>query len=654
MDNATKKRLGQYFSGNKVADLLVSLCAPSANKSVIDPMAGVGDMLSAVVNAGVLPEIVSGIEIDPETGNMCKDRLPLCSIHIGDAFSSKTYRVFERTAWSCVITNPPYVRYQSLDRFESGGLRLKSAREVRQSLEEIISELSHLESNERSLFLELTKHYSGLADLAVPSWILCAALTDIGGKLAMVVPESWISRDYALAVKYMLLKLFNIEYIIEDADSVWFPEALVKTNLLIANRVRMRDNLEEQCETNYKRIRLAGSLAGTNCLVENLQYDSKCGRTAFESLIADDTDVSGDGYDKQCLSMRHFYAEVTSSSGFRKLIKKLNHDEKNTTCCIPKEFENALAVSIPSTCFARLDAWGFSVGQGLRTGANKFFYAKLLWSDGHFDYLMTDNMFGSVIVPVSQSYSLPAFRYQSDIGEGFLVKSSELMHRLILIPESYYNAKGELHDSRDALLEAHISNADALKFESGGRIVRFQDLSAVKPNIRTSDGMISRHWFMLPALSKRHKPQLCISRVNYRSPKCCLINDEITVVDANFSTLWRVRKDEQIIYAVLALLNSTWVKAYLETISTVMGGGALKVEASHLRNLILPIPTKQLIESLCLLGKRLVGIRVSDACGITSEIDHVVLKALLCSQEVNDQYLAMRGYLEKRLNERQR
>jgi hypothetical protein len=159
---------------------------------------------------------------------------------------------------------------------------------------------------------------------------------------------------------------------------------------------------------------------------------------------------------------------------------------------------------------------------------------------------------------------------------------------------------------------------------------------------------------MLPALTKRHKPQLCVSRVNYKSPKCYFIDDEAMVVDANFSTLWMERKDEQNIYAVLALLNSTWVQAYLETISTVMGGGALKVEASHLRNLILPTPTKELTGILSLLGKRLVERKVSEVCGIILEIDHVVLKSLINSQEVNDQYLAMRGFLEKKCHERQR
>jgi type I restriction-modification system DNA methylase subunit len=49
-DALAKKRLGQYFSGKKVADLLVAICVPTFDTSVIDPMAGNGDMLVAAIN----------------------------------------------------------------------------------------------------------------------------------------------------------------------------------------------------------------------------------------------------------------------------------------------------------------------------------------------------------------------------------------------------------------------------------------------------------------------------------------------------------------------------------------------------------------------------------------------------------------------------
>ena len=63
-DAITKKRLGQYFSGNKVANLLVKLCSLTGGEFVIDPMAGI-EICTAAIQTGIPAEKISGIEIDP-------------------------------------------------------------------------------------------------------------------------------------------------------------------------------------------------------------------------------------------------------------------------------------------------------------------------------------------------------------------------------------------------------------------------------------------------------------------------------------------------------------------------------------------------------------------------------------------------------------
>jgi hypothetical protein len=298
--------------------------------------------------------------------------------------------------------------------------------------------------------------------------------------------------------------------------------------------------------------------------------------------------------------------------------------------------------------------WRVNVGQGLRTGANKFFYAKFLKRDDINDFLITDKIFDSSIVPVSQKYSIPAFRYQSDVNEDFIIKQDELIHRLIFIPEDFYTENGELRDINNTPLETHIKKADIFRIEDGGHTIRFRDLSAVKPNIKIANGKYLRHWFMLPPLSKRHKPQLCIARVNYKSVKCNLIVSKNTVVDANFSTLWMDEIDERIVFAVFALLNSSWVKANLEASSTIMGGGALKVEATHLRNMILPIPSETLIAELCVYGRSIADSPPTESYRILTDIDRIVLKALLDTQEVNEQCIALRKYVKAKQSERSR
>ena len=70
----------------------------------------------------------------------------------------------------------------------------------------------------------------------------------------------------------------------------------------------------------------------------------------------------------------------------------------------------------------------------------------------------------------------------------------------------------------------------------------FKDLTAVKPNIRKFDPkkklQAPRFWYMLPAFTKRHNPDLFVPRVNNSYPKTRINNDHQYLIDANFSTLW--------------------------------------------------------------------------------------------------------------------
>ena len=84
-------------------------------------------------------------------------------------------------------------------------------------------------------------NFSGLADLAVPSWILCMILTSIGGRISLVVPETWLNREYSLPIRFLLNSFFEIEFIVEDESRNWFSDAQIKTNLIVAKRVRFNE-----------------------------------------------------------------------------------------------------------------------------------------------------------------------------------------------------------------------------------------------------------------------------------------------------------------------------------------------------------------------------------------------------------------------------
>ena len=91
-DNALhKKRFGQFFSGKKVADMLFSLLPEKhAWNSIVDPMAGIGDMLVSVQEHTAEVECLLGIEIDEAVARICAERLPEAIITCEDAFKSQS------------------------------------------------------------------------------------------------------------------------------------------------------------------------------------------------------------------------------------------------------------------------------------------------------------------------------------------------------------------------------------------------------------------------------------------------------------------------------------------------------------------------------------------------------------------------------------
>jgi hypothetical protein len=156
------------------------------------------------------------------------------------------------------------------------------------------------------------------------------------------------------------------------------------------------------------------------------------------------------------------------------------------------------------------------------------------------------------------------------------------------------------------------------------------ELSAVRTNVRAAGpDRPARFWYQLPPLTDRHRPALLLARINNRHPRTLVNEDRRAVIDANFSTLWPTPAATVDTHALLAALNSTWCAAVLELTGTVMGGGALKVEAAHLRRIPIPRLADEVWEQLSELGGRLAGPDGSDAT--LEAIDVLLFEAMRLS-----------------------
>lgn len=546
-DALHKKRFGQYFSGKKVADMLFSLLPQEQDwKTVVDPMVGIGDMLVSVQDHTSSSPVMLGVEIDKQVAKECASRLPNATIVTGDAF--KAPELITTGGWDLAITNPPYVRYQLQDKDDE---TMPSSLEIRKNLVKQIQEISYLSDAEKALFLRLSETYSGLADMAVPAWILSAALVRKNGYLAVVVPETWLNRDYAAPIQYLLMKLFQIETIARDTNANWFPEALVKTCLVVAKRIEMRDLFEASKHTTK--------------IIEIDRDYSQLTISLFPQLrVAKDAKK---------------WAEAADFSFFTNKTD-LPHDLK--------EIVGDIEVEYLSLADMRIDC-----GQGLRTGANDFFYVSI------------DRDEGETYSVRSKAWDQGGQRYSFRKDDILLTLQNRGENDgLVVSPDKLVT--GVLYPQEDICgqLKEYIDRAEEYRDEKGRR---FKDYSAVKPNEKKNGERIVREWFRLPKMADRHLPNLCMTRVSANTTECLYVQQNVEVpiaIDANMVTLWG--KDTRNNLIAFALLNSTWSKLSLELICTVMGGGALKVEASHLKKLLLPKLPKGKLDLLEKAGAELV------------------------------------------------
>lgn len=624
-----KKNLGQYFTGKALARLLAHLSFDSTFRKIIDPMCGTGDMLKAYaeINANVS---FHGIEIDPIIYPYLREKLSKLTnnqdLHQGNAFDLNVLQKLNSFNFDLVITNPPYVRYQRLTQNSSVDLSLLNSQQIRDNLLKFNSKFPFEDEGDRSLFQELISHYSGLSDLAVPSWILCAMLTRIGGTLAMVVPETWLSRDYAVLIQYLLLRWFKIKFIIEDIHSSWFSDAQVKTTLLIAERINRKPSAFLWNNEDYFHIGIASQAKTKESIIGNIYPDCKIPERSFINDLKKAAFMSNElaNFRKSKLSERaaslktkaiqfKWFYKLENTSSFS--IKNFNEKHQK----IPGILKQWLKES--EIKFQFLEDFGVKTGQGLRTGANKFFYVdiKKQKEDGWEVY--PNSAFTNKTIFVPNDCLNKVLRKQAELEAGYRIdaytlKGGVLTFKNKILKEDFENLK--------EINSAFPHNYSILPEELGYFIKQVSlrnigslsvpkyipQLSAVAPNVRkwsaTKPNLLPRFWYMLPPFKERHTPDLFVARINNKHPKTILNSEPKVLIDANFSSFWIIKEIATIDkYALLALMNSAWIHSVMELTATVMGGGALKLEATHLRNIPIPKLQNDVIKYLSELGLKL-------------------------------------------------
>ena len=665
--SARRKQLGQCFTGLRTGRLLAALAVHHGQRSIADPMAGHGDLLEAAAerarNIRLNADQLIGVEIEPEAARLGKWRVERCVDEFGfkrgcfirgDSFAATTWS--DTCRFDLVITNPPYVRYQTLSNGTRGnGVHLLSAEATRCALERLAVKLSPPE--EQVIWQHLIRSYSGLADLSLPSWLLCGLLTAPSGVLALVVPQTWLNRNYARIARYFFLRFFQPLAVVQEFGQRWFQDALVPVSLVVGRRLPTEQAitplLDRSCEFDGTPFAEIGPTAASDRSHVGNSFAGAYPEGEFAKWLEHGTG-SRTGVKVKRISWKFQRDEVLAVSRGAKWLQRLEGERSTLVAVTPPS-----NTTLPASIAARLQpsflnntrlltSEPIRVGQGLRTGCNAFFYVELdgAAANGNLVSVLTSDLFGKRRMAVPTSTLKPVLRRQVELSR-MRISSDSLRGRLLDLRELFLPEdmprNGALVRKRYGVMPEELAEyvrlAARTHFVRGESRTLIPNLSAVRPNglgpseisnpPTQLDGAVKRMWYMVPDFAPRHTASVCVPRIIHDEPGAILNSDPPVLIDANFSTLW-CEDGAWTAENIFAVLNSTWGELCMEALGATLGGGALKLEATHLRQLPLPIlsdSAKRCLTSLaretCNLAYDMASLRHHRL-----QIDQVVISAL--------------------------
>lgn len=204
-----RKARGAFFTPSELAEFLAVWAVRTPKDRVLEPSCGEASLLSAVGrqlrSMGGRTTLV-GLDVhEPSIDaarQLLRDEKLKAELRVADFFDEIPERQFD-----IVIGNPPYIRYQSF----SGKDRAKAQRAA----------------------LAQGVRLSGLANAWAAFVVHAASFLREGGRLALVLPASLLSVNYAAPVRRFLLDRFKSVQLVMFEERV-FPDVLEEVVLLRA------------------------------------------------------------------------------------------------------------------------------------------------------------------------------------------------------------------------------------------------------------------------------------------------------------------------------------------------------------------------------------------------------------------------------------
>lgn len=224
----SRRKLGQFRTPTKIADLMASWVTPTGDERVLDPGMGAGALSAATFQQKQMKSETAALaDIYGADLNKLALVMGATSLHLVDHGGSHNLRVGDFLDLSpddlggqadSVISNPPYTRHHELsDEYKS---RINA--EVEQELGRDVSALSTM----------YAYFYYHVAKFLKP-----------GGRASFITPSEFLETRYGESLKQYLLDEYNIKALVlfdRDADSV-FEEAMTTSLVSFLQREDSND-----------------------------------------------------------------------------------------------------------------------------------------------------------------------------------------------------------------------------------------------------------------------------------------------------------------------------------------------------------------------------------------------------------------------------
>lgn len=260
-----KHQWGQYYTNERLVDLIEAFCVRDRKDKVLDPACGTGTFLvrayaklwmlnMSAGGRGVHPRLLSqlwGFDLAPFAAelaviNLARQNLRDLSSYprvlVKDFFEVQTGTVFRfppphRKQWKAreevavpafdaIVGNPPYIAQEIIEAADP---------HFKQKLAECLQDDWGKEefggyNGERLAF------YPGQADIYAAFFIHAAAFLREGGRLGFVSSNAWLNARYGRALQEFLLRHFKLVAVLESFIEPWFIHAKVTPVVTVLER----------------------------------------------------------------------------------------------------------------------------------------------------------------------------------------------------------------------------------------------------------------------------------------------------------------------------------------------------------------------------------------------------------------------------------